>query len=115
MEKENINEDYDQSEIYSRVKEKSDKPYQPNFMKRGATTTITMGSEKFTVIDPVVVETLIQQVAQLQTTNNQLKEQSRLQTIKISELVQKMNEQSIRINKIVGEISKNSWRDNGLS
>lgn len=115
MEQENINEDYDPSEIYSRKIEKDDKNFQPSFLKRGATTTITMGAEKFTVIDPTVIDSMIQQIYQLQNTNSQLKEQARLQNIKITELVQRVNEQSQRINKIVGDISKNSWRDNGLS
>lgn len=115
MEQDNLNEDYDPSEIYSRKKENNGKSYLPSFMKRGATTTITMGSEKFTVIDPEVIDTMIQQIYQLQNTNSQLKENTRLQNTKIAELVQKLNEQSNRINKIVAELSKNSWRDNGLS
>lgn len=115
MEQENINEDYDASDIYSRPKAKADKNFNPSFMKRGATTEITMGSEKFTVIDPTIIDSMIQQIYQLQNINSQLKEQARLQNVKITELVQKVNEQSQRINKIVADISKNSWRDNGFS
>ena len=115
MEEKNINEDYDKSDIYSRTKKGKDNSSLPSFMKRGATTTITMGSEKFTVVDPTIIDTMIQQIYQLQNTNSQLKEQLRLQNSKIMELVQKSNEQSTRINKIVSDISKNNWRDNGLS
>lgn len=115
MEQENINEDYDPSDIYSRKSDKKDRDFKPGFMKRGATTEITMGSQKFTVVDPTIVDSMIQQIYQLQNMNSHLKEQARLQNIKITELVQKVNEQSQRINKIVADISKNSWRDNGLS
>ena len=113
MDNEELNDD--KSNIYSRKKTLKENNFEPSFLKRGATTTITMGSEKFTVVDPVIINNMIEHIKSLQTSNVNLKEQIRLQNIRLSELTQKSNEQSMRINKIINEINRNSWKDNGLS